>query len=334
MRPTHSDVLDSLEIASGTLRSGAPSILSMMRDEMHFLPAWLDHHRRIGVAQFVVLDDGSGDGTAELLAAQPDVVMLRSRYGYGDPADGRGPLGFKRAARAGVVMKDAIAQKFLWGRHALYVDADEFLLPPAEAPDLPAILDVLRAERRPTVAASLVEFFPERLPPPGTPAAPPGDFDALLAECPYFEAHPLLRLRPFRQPQQIALAKSSVLWDRYVREKIPEADRPPLSRHSTLKTPIVRRSRLVWRYGSHKANWPPPTDRLLTVAHFVFTSALPAKIDKVLAHGGHNHGGASYKRFAALVQAMRAEDASFLTERSERYVHPDQLKAAGLMLWR
>ncbi|HET7203455.1 MAG TPA: glycosyltransferase family 2 protein, partial [Steroidobacteraceae bacterium] len=41
---------------------------AVVKDEMYNLRSFLDHHRRLGVDQFIVLDDRSSDGTREWLA--------------------------------------------------------------------------------------------------------------------------------------------------------------------------------------------------------------------------------------------------------------------------
>jgi hypothetical protein len=63
------------------LRAGPPikngAILGFLsvRNEALRLPAMLNHHRRLGVDQFVIVDNDSDDGTRDLLAAMPDVQL-------------------------------------------------------------------------------------------------------------------------------------------------------------------------------------------------------------------------------------------------------------------
>ena len=57
-----------------TAMHGAPredaraTAFAVVKDEIYNLRAFFDHHRRLGVDQFIVLDDRSGDGTREWLA--------------------------------------------------------------------------------------------------------------------------------------------------------------------------------------------------------------------------------------------------------------------------
>jgi len=76
---------DDLSIVSGRIQPGAPvTLLTIVHNEMFFLPAFLAHYRSLGIEQFVVLDDASTDGTQSFLAQQPDVVVVKSSYRYGD----------------------------------------------------------------------------------------------------------------------------------------------------------------------------------------------------------------------------------------------------------
>ena len=43
-----------------------------VRDEISRLPRTIEHHRKLGVARFFVVDNGSHDGCKEFLLAQPD----------------------------------------------------------------------------------------------------------------------------------------------------------------------------------------------------------------------------------------------------------------------
>ena len=46
-----------------------------VRNEIVRLPYFLDYYRRLGAGHFLVVDNGSDDGTHEYLADQPDVSV-------------------------------------------------------------------------------------------------------------------------------------------------------------------------------------------------------------------------------------------------------------------
>ncbi len=57
------DFANPFRVVHGTLRDARASAFAIVKDEMFYLPSFLDHHRRLGVDQFVILDDQSSDGT-------------------------------------------------------------------------------------------------------------------------------------------------------------------------------------------------------------------------------------------------------------------------------
>ena len=59
-----------------------------VRDEISRLPHTIEHHRKLGVTRFFVVDNGSHDGCKEFLMAQPDCHVFatansHSESGYG-----------------------------------------------------------------------------------------------------------------------------------------------------------------------------------------------------------------------------------------------------------
>jgi hypothetical protein len=80
------------------LRAGPPikngAILGFLsvRNEALRLPAMLNHHRRLGVDQFVIVDNDSDDGTRDLLAAMPDVQLYSAPGSYAAAGFGHGWL--------------------------------------------------------------------------------------------------------------------------------------------------------------------------------------------------------------------------------------------------
>jgi hypothetical protein len=307
--PTPAELARSLTVRSGRVEAGALTLFSVMRDERHLVEAWLDHHRGLGFRQFLVLDDGSEDGTAELLAAQPDVVMLGSPHRFGDPGLARGRFGILRRNRAGTAMKDAAPRRFLpQGAWSGYLDADEFLILP---PGIGSVGEVVGRTRWPGIAASVVDFFPERLTDRAAPPPPPARrLDDLLAEAPFFEAEPVMRLRGPLQPVPVAPAKSTRLFEAHL------GGGPDSAR---VKVPLARLGPLVHRFGSHKLNLPPDPRRLLAVAHMIFTADFAAKVARARAWGSHVGGGEKYHRYAQLIDALDAAGATLTGPASRRF---------------
>ena len=321
---TRGEFLASLRIVSGRFDPGALTLYTVMRDEAFFLPAFLDHYRGIGVRQFLILDDGSEDGGAELLAAQPDVVLLRCPHRYGEEVALRRLGVLLRRRRTGIAFKELAPDRFFRGRWALYADADEFLLLPPDVRDLGEVVARLEAEGAPCCAASVVETFPEGL--DGlAPHPPAGSLTELVARYPLIEPHPVLRLRPGRQAAYVGPSKTQMLHERY-----GIAGRAGSARY---KTPLVRHAWPTRRRGSHKANRAPSSRVMLTMLHLVFTAEFRAKIERARAWRAHVGGAASYDRYEALLAAMERAGEGFAAPTSVALRGPRQLAEAGLMRW-
>ena len=117
-----------LEIRSNPmLGTYAATVCAIVHDEMFFLPAFLDHYRRLGADRFVILDDASTDGTMASLAAQPDVMMVGSRIRYFEQvAYPPEMLARIRETRAVRLWRDQMLDQYCAGQWAVVVDPDVF----------------------------------------------------------------------------------------------------------------------------------------------------------------------------------------------------------------
>jgi len=125
---------------------------STIRNEATRLPYWLKHHRDLGVDHLLIVDNGSDDGTAELLTAQPDVSVWRTEASY-------------KASRFGVDWLAWLQFKYAPGRWALTVDADElFVFPGSDTRSLRDLTTWLDQRKVPAMAALMLDMYPkERL---------------------------------------------------------------------------------------------------------------------------------------------------------------------------
>ena len=130
------------------LARGAIPCFAVVRDEAVRLPHWLAHHRVLGVDRFLIVDNGSTDGTLELLRMEPDVTIWRTGESYRDARFGVDWLGALQAAHGA-------------GRWGLTLDADELLIYPhwQERP-LSALAAELDRRGQPALGALMVELYP------------------------------------------------------------------------------------------------------------------------------------------------------------------------------
>lgn len=163
-----------LTVVTGTGRIAGGAILAfaVVRNEAERLPHWLDHHRRLGVERFLIVDNASDDGSAEWLAAQPDVALWTTQASY-------------RGSRFGRDWTNWLLNRHGAGRWCLTLDADElFVFPHHDRATLRDLVAELNRRRVTALGALMVELYPKG------PLCPPQplDDDAALARLEWFDA--------------------------------------------------------------------------------------------------------------------------------------------------
>ena len=152
--------------------------VSIVRNELFFLPAFLEHYRGLGVARFIFLDDRSSDGTREYLAAQPDCCLLGSELAFSQSVDGM---------KAHELWRSKIPSHYCHDQWTLVVDVDEFLHIPPSFRDLQSFVSALDDRGERVVGAVMVDFYPPSI--QGLEdASPPASKVELFERYPYFDA--------------------------------------------------------------------------------------------------------------------------------------------------
>ncbi len=134
---------------------------STIRNEAARLPFYLRHYRALGVAHFLFVDNGSDDGSVDLLAQQPDVSIWKTSASY-------------KGARFGVDWLGWLQMRYGHGHWCLTADADELLVIP-HMPDrnLHGLTDYLDAHDIPAFGAMMLDLYPRG--PLSEAKCPPGD---------------------------------------------------------------------------------------------------------------------------------------------------------------
>jgi hypothetical protein len=139
--------LKNIKMGANAGKPGGIFLFSTMRNEALRLPYFLEHYRKLGVDQFFIVDNGSTDGTFELLKAQPDVSLWRTEASY-------------RRAKFGVLWLNNLLNEFGHKHWCLVVDVDELLVyPHHNTRPLSALTDWLTAGHINSFAAMLLDMY-------------------------------------------------------------------------------------------------------------------------------------------------------------------------------
>lgn len=120
--------------------------LMCVRNEIDRLAACLVHYRAMGVREFCVVDNGSTDGTFELLKMQDDIHLYRTGQSY-------------KKAYYGITWINYLFHKHCVGQWALFVDADELLYLDREDCSLDNLVDILEACGQSYLYAPMVDLY-------------------------------------------------------------------------------------------------------------------------------------------------------------------------------
>lgn len=128
---------------------GATLCFSTMRNEAVRLPFWLEHHRKLGVDHFLIVDNDSSDGTHDYLLDQPDVSLWHTAHSY-------------RLARFGVDWLTWLQMRYAHGHWCLTLDADELMIYPFfDSRPLSALTDWLDRRATPSMGALMLDLYPK-----------------------------------------------------------------------------------------------------------------------------------------------------------------------------
>ncbi len=141
--------LQSLLDRTAVIRPGAILAFVTVRNEGLRLPHFIDHHRRLGVDHFLVVDNDSTDGSRDWLATQPDVSLWVTGSGY-------------KQSRFGLDWLTWLQRRHGHGHWCLTLDADEILVYPYwESRPLRALTERLAAEGIPAFGVLMLDLYPK-----------------------------------------------------------------------------------------------------------------------------------------------------------------------------
>jgi hypothetical protein len=281
----HSNALDlvSAPESAEAARAADVAVVAVMRNEMVLLPHFLAHYRALGVARFLVADNGSDDGTLEHLAAQPDVTLFSVDTDYNRSA-------------YGVAWQQAMLAEFRRDKWSVVADADELLVwQHPQRQSLPGLLATPELKCAEAARVFMLDMYPEG--PLEEADFARGDPFALAGLA---DRVPFLRSTPMRGPFSDGETWTSALRHRLIPGSRPElfvAQKIALLRYH----PFMRLSA-----GLHYVADARLAGRELFFGHFKYNADFRRKAQAEAARGQHWGDAEEYRKYLALVSEGRS----------------------------
>ena len=297
-----------------TAAIGAEDILAfvVLRNEATRLPYFLDYYRRLGVGHFLIIDNGSDDGSAEMLRQQSDVSLWQTSAGY-------------KASRFGLDWLTFLLMTYGRDHWCLTVDADELLTYGGIANhDMRALTELLDRSGQVGFGAMMLDLYPRG--PLNQVSYRPGQNPLEVLQ--WFDAV------PYRAVRQHPMGN---LWlQGGARERVFFAGEP--HRSPTLnKIPLIRWNRRYAYVNSTHAALPPALNALYdgpggpqpsgVLLHTKFLPEIVAKSATEKQRKQHFHTPEDFDPYYDHLTS--APDLWF--ENALKYTGPEQLADLGLM---
>lgn len=283
-----------------------------LRNEGIRLPYFLKYYREMGVSHFFFVDNDSTDGSAEMLAQQPDVSVWHTRSSY-------------KRARFGMDWLNWLLRKYGSGHWCLTVDPDEFFVYPfCDSRPLPALTDWLEASSIRSFSAMLLDMYPK------------GPIDAV----PYQAGQNPLDIAAWFDSGNYTLKRNHLLGNLWIqggpRARVFFPDRPEAA-PALNKIPLVKWDRRYVYASSTHMLLPRGLNYVYdewggekasgALLHTKFLSTFNEKAMEELKRREHYAGSQEYLAYAS---ALR-DNPELWCKWSEKYINWRQLEILGLM---
>lgn len=297
---------------TGGIGPSAILLLATIRNERVRLPYFLAYYRALGIGHFLIVDNGSDDGTGEYLASQPDVSLWHTAKSY-------------QAARFGTDWMNWLLMRYGHGHWTLTVDVDEFFIYPyCDTRPIRALTDWLDGYGIRSFPAMMLDMYPK----------------GAVGAHPYREGQNPVDVACHFDSGNYMISRNSTYGNLWIqggpRARAYFADRPA-NAPALNKIPLVK-----WQRGYAYVN---STHMLLPrslnlvydngggemtsgcLLHTKFLSTFASKVSEELARGEHFAQSREYRAYAT----DDPDQSDLWCKTSEKYINWRQLEILGLM---
>lgn len=288
----------------GALADDVIPLAAVVRNERSLIEGFLDHYRFLGVKRFMIVDNGSSDGTSEVLSSASDVDLWRTDRPFS-------------AANQGRLWIDGLLWQRARERWVLHVDIDEFLVfAGMEKDSLSKLISWLEFRNANRMLAPMLDVYSDR--PIRETVIRPGDDP--LKICNWFD----------HEPEVIHDGLSGTWITGGARRRLFFPDEPEM-RPGLSKFPLLRYDIDTTFINCHmpspyEENHLVPYGRLL---HVKIHADLAFRAVKAIGEKQYWRNATEYEQYTNII----ANDKNFnpFYSKSRRYENPMTLVECGFM---
>ncbi|MEO8692368.1 MAG: glycosyltransferase family 2 protein [Acidimicrobiales bacterium] len=277
--------------------------ITTVRNGEFYLPSFFDHHRRLGIAHFLFLDNGSTDGTIEFLRAQDDVSVFRTSVPYRTHEN---------------LMKRYMVRKHSHRKWNVFLDVDElFDYPQSDRLDVRGLLGYLAHHGYTAVVVQMLDMFSAE-PLARTPSEP-SDLGSIF---PYFDITDISK-----RPYEFDLRPDSTLQSHHggIRRSVFGSENL-LTKAALIFVDDEIETFVAW----HHVRKARIADISCVLLHYPFNRAFYEKAEEAVRSGRYGLGAShEYRAYWSVL----ADDLDLSLHRAsaQRYVGVDQLVDLGFV---
>jgi hypothetical protein len=304
--------LTAVQVRRGLTAGKGVVLAATVRNERLRLPYFLDYYRKLGISHFIVIDNGSDDGSGTYLATQPDVSLWRTTHSYA-------------GARYGVDWINWLLSRHCHGRWTLTVAVDEFFVYPyCDTRPVNALTDWLESYGVRSFPAMLLDLYPK---------GPVG------AE-PYHEGQNPFEIASWFDSGNYMITRNALYGNLWIqggpraRVFFPEQ---PAAAPSLNKIPLVKWDRkTTYVHSTHmllprglNLGYDTKGGEMISgcLLHAKFLSVFPEKVAEEMQRSEHFAESQEYRAYAA----AELDQTNLWCKWSEKYINWRQLEILGLM---
>lgn len=285
-------------------------LFSVMKDEAHRLPFFIDYYRRLGVDHFILVDNASSDHFNDVVSEQKDITTFYTDASY-------------KASKYGMHWLNYLLRKYGSGHWCMTCDPDEFIIfTDMEHRDLIDLTNYLISTSEESFFTCMIDMYGNR--PVNQCHYTEGSNP--LDTCPYFDKAGYVKTY---------MSDLSNIWMQGgVRRRLFFRDQPSSS-PSINKIPLVRwKTHFAYVESMHMAiprrlnECVAPNKTTGALLHFKFISQLSSKVKAELKARQHFNYSSEYKQYD---KAIRQNSQLFNSTVSEKYEGWRTLAKLGLI---